>query len=81
MAGEFDAGAPTLQVNVYEDGVLVAQIACESADEAAEVATSWEEREDIRCEVEDLGVRHGPTDVLTPEPEDLSRPEATGGTP
>lgn len=27
MAGEFDAGTPTLQVNVYEDGALIAQVA------------------------------------------------------
>jgi hypothetical protein len=34
MAGEFDVGAPTLQVNVYEGGRLITQIPSESAEEA-----------------------------------------------
>jgi len=71
MAGEFDVGTPTLQVNVYEDGQLIAQLACESAAEAAEVAAEWEERDNVRCEIDDLGVHHGPDDVLAPEPEDV----------
>jgi len=70
MVGEFDIGAPTLQVSVYEDGALIAQIACESTDEAAEVAAEWEEREGVHCDIEDLATRHGATDVLAPEPED-----------
>lgn len=71
MAGEFDTGAPTLQVNVYEDGRLVTQVACESAEEAAEVAAQWEARDGFECEVEDLAVHHSPEDVLAPEPEDV----------
>jgi hypothetical protein len=70
VTGEFDTGTPTLQVTVYEDGALVSQVACESADEAAEVAAAWEERPGFRCDIEDLAVRHQPTDVLAPEPED-----------
>ncbi len=70
MVGEFDVGTPTLQVNVYEDGELIEQVACESAAEAAEVVTDREEREGVRCEIEDLAVHHGPDDVLAPEPED-----------
>jgi hypothetical protein len=70
MAGEFDVGTPTLQVNVYEAGELIAQVACESAQEAAEAVAEWEEREGVECEVEDLAVHHEPTDVLSPEPED-----------
>lgn len=71
MSDEFDAGAPALQVNVYEDGRLVTQVACESAEEAAEVASQWEAREGFECEVEDLAVHHSPDDVLAPEPEDV----------
>ena len=71
MVGEFDVGTPTLQVNVYEEGVLVAQVGCETSDEAAEIAAQWEERDGFQCVVEDLAVRHGGTDVLAPEPEDL----------
>ena len=78
MVGEFDTGAPTVQVNVYEDGQLIAQVACESAIEAAEVIADWEEREGVKCEVEDLAARHGANDVLAPEPEDaiLDEPDA-----
>jgi hypothetical protein len=71
MTGEFDAGAPTLQVSVYEHGELVAQVPCESTAEAAGIVRAWEERDGIECEVEDLAVHHEPTDVLAPEPEDF----------
>jgi hypothetical protein len=70
MTGDFDAGAPTLQVSVYEGGELIAQVPCESTEEAAGIVQAWEEREGIECEVEDLAVQHGPDDVLAPEPED-----------
>lgn len=70
MTGEFDVGTPTLQVNVYEGGVLIAQVPCESAEEAADIVAEFEEREGVRCEVEDLAVEHGPDDVLAVEPED-----------
>jgi hypothetical protein len=71
MTGEYDAGTPTLQVNVYERGRLVARVPCESADDAADVISQWEEREGVECELEDLSVRHGGGDVLAPEPEDV----------
>lgn len=71
MPDEFDVGAPTLQVNVYEAGQLITQVAVESAEEAAEVAAQWEARAGIETEVEDLAVHHGPDDVLAPEPEDV----------
>jgi len=71
MVGEFDSAAPTLQVNVYEDGALVAKVPCESSAEAADVAAEWEERDGFRCEVEDLAVRHGADDILAPETDDL----------
>jgi hypothetical protein len=71
MAGQYDSGTPTLQVNVYEHGHLVTTVACESAGEAADVVAQWEEQEGIECEVEDLSIRHGGADVLSPEPEDV----------
>ena len=70
MAGEFDVGTPTLQVNVYKDGQLITQVACESAEEAAGVVEQWEAQEGVECVIEDLAVHHGPDDVLAPEPED-----------
>jgi hypothetical protein len=71
MAGEYDVGTPTLQVNVYEHGRLVARVPCESPEEAAEVVAQWEEREGVECELEDLAARHRSDDVLAPEPEDV----------
>ncbi len=71
MAGEYDVGSPTQRVNVYEAGRLVAQVMCESAQDAADVAAEWEQREGFACEIDDLAVRHGPDDVLAPEPEDI----------
>jgi hypothetical protein len=70
MVGEFDTGAPTLRVNVYEAGELVAQVPCESAVEAAEVVNDWEGRDGVKCEVEDLATHHQADDVLAPEPDD-----------
>jgi hypothetical protein len=70
MANEFDSGAPALQVNVYEGGRLITQVACESAEDAAETVAQWESRAGVECEVEDLAVHHGPEAVLAPEPED-----------
>ena len=80
MVGEFDAGAPTLQVNVYEEGDLIAQVACESSQEAAEIVAEWEERPGIKCEVEDLAGHHGPDDVLAAEPEDALAGDEYRGT-
>lgn len=68
---EYDAGSPTLQVSVYEDRVLVTRILCETADEAAAIATVWEEHPGYTCAVEDLAETHDANDVLAPEPEDL----------
>jgi hypothetical protein len=71
MSAEYDIGTPTQRVNVYDAGRLVAQVMCEGAQEAADVAAEWEQRSGVTCEVDDLGVVHGPDDVLASEPEDL----------
>jgi hypothetical protein len=71
MSGEYDIGTPTQCVNVYDAGRLVAQVMCESAEEAAHVAAEWEQRSGVVCEIDDLGIVHGPDDIRAPEPEDL----------
>ncbi len=71
MNGEYDTETPALRVDVYEHGQLVAQVPCESADEAADVVAQWEDVEDVECELVDLAVRHSASDVLAPEPEDV----------
>ena len=79
MTGEFDIGTPTLVVNVYEAGRLLTRVPCESADEAVGVVAEWEALDRVQCEVEDLGTRHQPEDVLAPEPEDAFEAEDRTG--
>jgi len=79
VASDFDVGAPALQVNVFEEGHVVARVPCESAEEAADVVRMWEENEGVRCEIEDLAVRHAADDVLVPEPEDALLPDPEAG--
>ncbi len=43
-------------VKVYERGALVAEIPCESADDAADVVAQWEDVEGVKCELIDLAV-------------------------
>jgi hypothetical protein len=71
VVSDYDSETPALRVTVYQEGRLVTEVLCESAEEAAEVARQWEEREGIECEVEDLGTDHEPLDVRAPEPEDV----------
>jgi len=70
MTGEYDIETPALRVNVYQHGELVAQVLCESADDAADVVAQWEDGDGVECELEDLAARHRASDVLAPEPED-----------
>ncbi|HYL51328.1 MAG TPA: hypothetical protein VEZ15_05110 [Acidimicrobiia bacterium] len=71
MTGEYDIETPALRVKVYERGALVAEIPCESADDAADVVAQWEDVEGVKCELIDLAVRHDTFDILAPEPEDV----------
>ena len=71
MTIERNIETPTLRVNVYEHGRLVAETPCESLDEAADIAAQWDDVEGAQCVVEDLGAHHAPSDVLAPEPEDV----------
>ncbi len=69
---DYDIETPALRVNVYEYGRLVARVLCESADDAADAVSQWEDADGVVCEIEDLAVGHGPTDVRAPEPEDVT---------
>ena len=71
MTGEYDIETPTLRVNVYRRGELVAHVLCESADEAAAVVAQWEDADGVEYELEDLSARHDPSDVRAPEPDDI----------
>ena len=59
---------PRIEVRVYRHGELVQRELCDSEEEATTVVEAWSELEDVTCEVDDLTVRHGPDDVLAPEP-------------
>ncbi len=60
--------APTVEVRVFRDGELVHQELCESEDEAALIVDQWSELEGVRCEVDDLSIRHRAGEILEPEP-------------
>jgi hypothetical protein len=59
---------PRIEVRVYRHGELVQRELCDSEEDANSVVETWSEFDDVICEVDDLTVRHGPEDVLAPEP-------------
>lgn len=69
---EYDIETPALRVNVYKHGRRVAQVLCESAEDAADAVAQWDDVDGIECEVEDLATGHGVADVRAPEPDDLT---------
>lgn len=60
--------SPTIEVRVFRGGELVHTELCESDEEAVLVVEEWSERDGVRCEVDDLTIKHKPGDVLEPEP-------------
>jgi hypothetical protein len=70
MTGEYDIETPALRVNIYQHRRLIAQVLCESADEAADVIAQYDDAEGIEYEVDDLAAAHGTSDVRAAEPED-----------
>lgn len=59
--------APTIEVRVWRHGELVHTELCESEEQASLILEEWEELDGVRCEVDDLSVRHRPGDILEPE--------------
>lgn len=59
---------PRIEVRVYRHGELVQRELCDSEEEAARVVDGWSEHPGVTCEVDDLTLRHGPEDVLAPDP-------------
>jgi hypothetical protein len=62
---------PVIEVRVFRHGELVHRELCESEEQAALVVDEWAELDGVECEVDDLTVRHGPDDILAPEPAEL----------
>lgn len=63
------ADSPTVEVRVWRDDALIHRQLCESAEDAASIVDHWSEIEGVRCEVDDLAVRHHPDQILDPQPE------------
>lgn len=60
----------TVEVRVFRGNELVHTELCESDEEATRVVEEWSELDDVRCEVDDLTIKHQPGDILEPEPID-----------
>jgi hypothetical protein len=58
--------ARTVQVTVYRSGSVLHRELCESELEAQGVIERWNEVDGTEFEIDDLAVRHGPTDILEP---------------
>lgn len=58
----------TVEVRIYRGDELVHTELCESDEEATLVVEEWSERGGVRCEVDDLTIKHRPGDILEPEP-------------
>lgn len=70
---------PTIEVRVYRDGRLIERELCESEERAALVVEAWQEIDGVECEVDDLSVRHGPEDILSPEAPELEEEYPAAG--
>jgi hypothetical protein len=62
---------PSIEVTVYRDGAVIHRELCETDAEASEVAEEWSELDNVECQIDDLTVRHQPTDVLEPTESEL----------
>jgi len=58
---------PTVEVRVFRHGTLVHRELVESEEQAALVVDEWSELDGVRCEVDDLSIRHHPGEILEPE--------------
>ena len=64
----YDTGAPTIEVRIYSDGVLLTRELCESEEEAQDVVERYSDVANLFVVADDLGTPHTPDDVLAPEP-------------
>jgi len=64
----YDGGAPTIEVRIYSGSKLLMRELCESEDDAAEVVERWSDVDNLFVVVDDLTTKHGPGDILAPEP-------------
>ena len=71
----YDTGAPTIEVCIYRNDLLLVRELCESEEEATTVVEQWSDVENVYVLVDDLSARHGPEDILAPDELPLSDDE------
>jgi len=62
--------SPTVEVRVWRGDELVHRQLCETAEDAAAIVDYWSEIDGVRCEVDDLAVRHRSDQILEPGPDE-----------
>jgi hypothetical protein len=62
--------APTVELVAFRDGREIARELYDTPEEAAEAVDRWSERPGVVCQVDDLAVRHRPSDIRDPAPDD-----------
>lgn len=73
----YDSGAPTIEVRIYRDDVLLVRELCETEEDAAALVEQWSDAGNVYVVVDDLSARHGPEDILAPD--DFVLDEDEGG--
>lgn len=63
---QYDTGAPTLEVRIYDGARLLTRELCESEEEAAALVDQWSDVTNLSVVAEDLSSKHGPDDILAP---------------
>jgi hypothetical protein len=64
----YDTGAATIEVRIYSGDQLLMREFCESEDDAEGVVDRWSDPADLFVVADDLSAKHGPGDVVAPEP-------------
>ena len=77
----YDAGAPTLEVRVYDHERLWGREFCGSAEDATAVVERWSDVANLFVVADDLSTKHEPDDILAPKEPLIDRDEDHPSTP
>ena len=61
------AGAPTIEVRIYDHGKLLTRELCESEEDVSDVVERWSDVANLFVVADDLSSKHEPDDILAPE--------------
>lgn len=64
----YDAGAPTLEVRIYDHSRLLARELCEGKEDAAAVVECWSDVANLFVVADRLSTKHEPDDIPAPGP-------------